>query len=503
MNDSLDELAAAARLLVEIAGPEPVHIEMSARGPKKYYDVHRALCEQDGRLHLLGWRTKGATLRHPDDMTRALCYDADTPGDWQRLQEAARALAASGYTPLLEVSPAGRGGHLWIIYTDLVCAAWARWHVLELAPQLAEIAESWPNAGPRAHKVRLPGGKYVQPGLSQWCILSDGRGSMLTTDGRSAARVLLDFQTSVALIPAYRPEPGSFVQGSGASMVYNATTQRQHGQGDLGEVDKWWRKKYNRFLWFQFTPQQLAALYNERHPLQEMLQLEPHGMAFSPSVQERTPSTAITKDGKAWVDFSARVRQRDGKHDGGDILELVARRNGETRAAKAGTMREIARDLVHEAKGALETAAVSGKLPPTWVASIMTEAGWQQYHRMHEVSGGEAKSTASSSWGVAGFHPSMETDEALTHQAEQGPAHLANAPSSVQSHAKQKQGALDALATEIGADLGEPCKRCGCTLYYQSGSYSMCHRCFPRPTRFGSLSNEQWARLLDFFPGCK
>jgi hypothetical protein len=37
-----------------------------------------------------------------------------------------------------------------------------------------------------------------------------------------------------------------------------------------------------------------------------MLPLEKNGMAFSPSVAERTPSTAITNDGLAWVDFSAR-----------------------------------------------------------------------------------------------------------------------------------------------------------------------------------------------------
>ena len=99
-----------------------MHIEMSARGPKKYYEVHRRFDERDARAHLAGERTKGATLRYPDGKTRALCYDADTPDDWQCLQEAARILARYGYLPLLEVSPVGRGGHLWIIFTDLVCA---------------------------------------------------------------------------------------------------------------------------------------------------------------------------------------------------------------------------------------------------------------------------------------------------------------------------------------------------------------------------------------------
>ena len=104
-------LDAAARLLVQIAGPEPVHIEMSARGPKKYYDVQRAITERDTRAHLLGRSTRGATLRHPGGMTRALCYDADTPDHWLRLVEAAWKLAEkldAAYVAFLrEYPPAG------------------------------------------------------------------------------------------------------------------------------------------------------------------------------------------------------------------------------------------------------------------------------------------------------------------------------------------------------------------------------------------------------------
>src|SRR5260370_4243570 len=99
-------MAAAAALLVEMAGPEPVHIEMSARGSKKYYDVARPLTERDARAHLAGRSTRGATLRHPGGMTRALCYDADTCENWLRLVEAAWKLAEQGYPPPLEASPA-------------------------------------------------------------------------------------------------------------------------------------------------------------------------------------------------------------------------------------------------------------------------------------------------------------------------------------------------------------------------------------------------------------
>jgi hypothetical protein len=491
-----DDLVAAARLLVAIAGPLPVHIEMSARGPKKYYEVQRAFAERDGRLHLAGWRTKGATLRYPDGMTRALCYDADAPTDWQRLQEAARALAACGYAPLLETSPVGRGGHLWIIYSGLVEASWAQHHAMALAPELQEIRECWPGA---AHKVRLPGGKYVQPGFAAWCTLADAAGTVLATDGASAARVLLDFQTAAEVVPASPVAMSLALQGGERVDMPNRQEQEaERHERSLGQVDSRWYEQYGRSLWFQFTPGQLAALYNERHPLPELLPLEQNGMAFSPSVEEHTPSTAITKDGLAWVDFSARTSQPGGKHDGGDALELVARRNGETKANKRGTMQQAARALVREAKAALEEAARAGLPPPSWVASIMTEAGWQHYQRLCDA--GQCEIQAAARREERGVHQATAPNEAPRQTTEQRRVPLAPAMADAPHDAKQKHDSPEALAAELSAEIGEPCQRCGCIFYYQSEPYRMCHWCLPRPARFGRLSGEQRARLQAFLP---
>lgn len=315
-----DAFANAAKLLVDIAGPEPVHIEMSARGPKKYYDVHRPLNERDARAHLLGYRTKGATLRYSHGRTRALCYDADTPDDWQCLQEAARIVARQGYWPLLEVSPVGRGGHFWIIFTDLVYADATQRHILSLAPTLQKISEYWPGSGPRATKVRLPAGKYVKPGFAAWCMLTDAQGTHLSIHEPGAAHVLLANQTSVELLPEAALEHGEGgPEGQFATKPDRQKTRVQSGAHVvMGQVDSRWQQQYQKStLWFQFTPGKLAGLYNERYPLSEMLLLEQNGMAFSPSAQERTPSTAMTEDGQAWVDFSAQSRQPDGKYDGG------------------------------------------------------------------------------------------------------------------------------------------------------------------------------------------
>ena len=219
-------------------------------------------------------------------------------------------------------------------------------------------------------------------------------------------------------------------------------------------------------------------------------------MAFSPSVPERTPSTAITGDGQAWVDFSARSLQPNGKHDGGDALELAARRNGESKAAKSNTLREAARMLVREARNALEGAARAGEEPPAWVAQIMTEAGWQRYHSLC------AKSTATqtTSRGVTGFQPAGLTTHAGQEQIASTIACPLVTTGAASSTSDQGQDSLEVLAAAIDAQIGEPCSRCGCTLFYQSGLYRMCHLCYPRPVKFGRLTDEQWQQLRSLFP---
>ena len=488
--------SAVLQLLVDIAGPEPVHIEMSARGPRKYYDVHRRFDERDARAHLHGYRTKGATLWYPCDRTRALCYDADTRDDWHYLQEAAYIMAAHGYLPLLEASPAGRGGHLWIIFEELVCAKATQHHLLSLAPPLQEISEYWPR---RAQKVRLPAGKYVKPGFAAWCTLMNSQGTILATYGQAAAHVLLAYQTPVErLSEATRKQYENRVDAACNHIPDKQKLQMQaRTHLDMGQVDTRWQKQYNsNALWFQFTPRQLAALYNERHPLTEVLTLEQNGMAYSPSVEERTPSTAITNDGQAWVDFSARSLRPDGKHDGGDALELEARRNGETRTAKSHTLREAARALVHEARGALEMAARAGECPPTWVAQIMTEAGWQRYHSLRAESTAVTKALR----GVTGFLSPGATRHVGLEQAGLPIANPIQTTSVVSSTSEQVQDPVGALAAALGSQIGKPCNRCGCTLFYLSGPYQMCHLCYPRPARFGRLTDEQWQQLQRLFP---
>jgi hypothetical protein len=377
----------------------------------------------------------------------------------------------------------------------------AQRHLLSLAPCLQTIAEYWPGTGPRANKVRLPAGKYVQPGFAAWCTLTDAQGTHLSTDGPGAACVLLAHQTPAELVPEVPIVNETLGKPEGLEgKCSRQKTQVQAGACVVvGQVDTRWQQQYTRStLWFQFTPRQLAALYNERHSLSDLLPVEQNGMAFSPSVQERTPSTAITRDGMAWVDFSARSLQPDGKHDGGDALELAARRNGEPKTAKSATLREAARMLVREARDALERAARAGEQVPTWVAEILTEAGWQRYRSLRTEAARAVAGTTSR--GVAGCTSAAIPMQAAQEQIPPEAAQPAPAMQVVSSESSQEQDSPLALATEIGAHIGEPCSRCGCTLFYRSGSYRMCHQCFPRPVKFGRLTDEQWLRLRELFP---
>jgi len=404
-------LTAAARLLVEIAGPAPQHIEMSRRGPKKYYTVARALTLNDARQHLRGIKTRGALCSHPGDQARALAYDADDQQHWELLRQAARQLAAAGYRPLLEPSPRGRGGHLWLLFTALVDAQAARQHAHSIAPELTSITEYWP--GPPGvtgwNRIRLPGGRYIAPGLSAWCKLYDADGQELARDGISAARVLLDYQTPAELVPTLPlPDQQSVSDpwpavtparpARQSDMELHITTRQEPEQPqDQGEREKRNRPALrnaapgpasaNRFLWFRYSAAQLAEWFNERHTLEELHPREPGprgGMAYSPSVSERTPSTGYhdTPGGERWTDFSARARRSDGRPDGGDALELYIRlRSG----SKAAILRELGREMVSEARAELEAAARSGVQPRALVEQITTAAGWEHYRELAQA----------------------------------------------------------------------------------------------------------------------
>ena len=97
---------------------------------------------------------------------------------------------------------------------------------------------------------------------------------------------------------------------------------------------------------------------------------------------EHTASLGLCEDG--WVDFGASARRSDGKQDGGDALELTVRVNNEP---KSEVMRELARQLVSEAREAVESAAHCGEQPPQWVQAFMSKAGWEHYHHLREEVG--------------------------------------------------------------------------------------------------------------------
>lgn len=392
------DLAQAAHLLLAIAGPAPEHIEMSRSGPAKYYSVAHAITLDECARHLQGIKTRGATLRHPEHMTRALAFDADVyrlyPG-WWWMTGAAQQLSEVGYRVLLEPSPAGRGGHLWILFDDLVDVRAARRHVCEIAPVLRDVKEYWP--GPEHvetwNKVRLPGGRYVSPELSAWCRLYDANSQELARDGLAAARVLLANQTPVGIVPWYSPDDLLDVAVAPPALAADRPpdrlappTQVHPAASQKIAADSRQQEKYalaNRFLWFHYTPRQLADWYNERHSADDLIDFDRSGMANAGEIgrPELTPSLARTRDGQHWTDFGAGALHDDGRTDGGDVLELLVRMND---GRKAEILRQLGQEMIVEARADLERAARSGVLPSPWVQHIMSEAGWTHYWRLRK-----------------------------------------------------------------------------------------------------------------------
>src|SRR5260370_32143093 len=113
--------------------------------------------------------------------------------------------------------------------------------------------------------------------------------------------------------------------------------------------------------------------------VQDMEPTEKNGMGLVSWRGEHTASVGLREDD--WVDFGASARRNDGKQDGGDALELTVR---VTEDAKPEVMRQIARQLVHEARVAMEHAASNGEQPPQWVQTFMSPAGWEHYSTLQE-----------------------------------------------------------------------------------------------------------------------
>jgi transcription initiation factor TFIIIB Brf1 subunit/transcription initiation factor TFIIB len=468
-----DLMERAAALLVEIAGDQPLHAEMNMRDkhgqPLKYGPVRHPFGLADARLHLSGKRTKAVQMLRSDGKTRALCYDADTDDDWRSLLDAAHLLASTGYIPLIEDSPAGRGGHLWIIYTDLVDAGAAHRQVREIAPMLASLAEYWPHA---KQNIRLPGGRYVTPGFSQQCKLYDAIGGLVAETRREVARALLVMQTPAAIVPDYPPDPEPGQRSATPQLPDGETSRgKEHDQAqvcqaekpassfgvDRGKtqfelsnkgyelagdpvVDEHWIAKYGDVrttpLWFAITEEYAAAWFNEHHPLESIRPREANGMAYSPNGDERTPSTSYrqTPDGERYTDHSTHGRRPDGTHDSGDALELACKVWG---VSKSELLRETTRRILNQARAAMESAADAGQPLPAWLLQptcIITRAGRRKYAELlaegkREVSNQEADAIPSAATaselalpagGLTGFYP--DSPSGVPYEEEgQGP----------------------------------------------------------------------------------
>jgi hypothetical protein len=132
----------------------------------------------------------------------------------------------------------------------------------------------------------------------------------------------------------------------------------------------------------------------------------------------------------------------------------------------------------------------------------MSSAGWERYGQLRQEYGHQVQRPGAPPTSEA----TIQIQERETHTANDYPEHAGEVVgfypdqggdpvSKIQTSQDTQEAQAreldtpEALAAKIGAEMGEPHERCGCTLYYRSGTYQLCHLCLPRPLRLGGLSD--------------
>jgi hypothetical protein len=394
---AVSELDEAAAQLAAIAGAEDCYIIMPPTGPNKYVWVHGALTAKIVRKHLEGTGPiVGAELRQRNGYTQALAFDVDTAAGWDTLNAAARALAASGARPLLVRSPAGRGGHLWLLFDQPVSACLAFYAAYHRAPMLTAILEYWPRDSRLA--VRLPGGFYRSAARGQpvaaWCpvalIAADVPPAYVT--GADVAHLLLLARTPHSWAESQpqavpqatatsRPVPGSPPRRLlSTTTAPSASAEHPVMMRSLppAAADPYWQARHihdRHTLWFWITDRDAVTWFNSRTTARDLLPPADNGYGLARWRNERTASVGYRPDG-GWVDHGAGGRRADGQPDGGDPLDLYCRVEHIDRPQ---ALRRIVRNMVAQARAELEAAARAGRHPAPWVCRICSPAGWARY----------------------------------------------------------------------------------------------------------------------------
>lgn len=176
---------------------------------RKYTTVRRHPTLADCAGHLAGRYTVGGYLTHGAraELARAICYDADDPAGYARIEAAAWQLRTAGARPLLEQTPlpedaehAG-GGKLWLVFPIPV-----RWSDAQATAECHASGlrglEHFPPG-----RVRLPGGLYRR-GLNVWSELcAPGAADPNWYTGALAIRTMIEQETPIAwvTIPSWHP----------------------------------------------------------------------------------------------------------------------------------------------------------------------------------------------------------------------------------------------------------------------------------------------------------
>jgi hypothetical protein len=113
-------------------------------------------------------------------------------------------------------------------------------------------------------------------------------------------------------------------------------------------------------------------------------------------------------------------------------------------------MREIARQLVSEARQAMERAARCAEQPPPWVQTFMSPAGWHQYHHLRNEAVAVILEPAPQTGGVGGLYPSDIAIPVSHPHASQEPRQPGEAVQAGPRETHRPHETVEALAAEPG-----------------------------------------------------
>ncbi len=316
--EAVAPLDAAVNALAPALSVFPDAVQMRQRqteSDSKYTSLGFALTPKHVKAHLEGKATLGTGLCWDDPTMpsgracRAIAWDSDDHFD--KLMHAAHRLAGKGLRTLLIQNPVdATRGHLWALLDAPIDATSALAVAEHLAPELAGLAERFPNPNmTNGGRLRLPGGCYLPVGA----VPTPVRVALVTADGPLTWHEGTDPHAWAAIAGAVNTAAAITATWAPPDTRERLIPKHKRAQPH--------RRKPKRPAWRGRAGDDFFAQFNAAHPIESLVDvLGNHKFRAPWRADERTASVHLFDDGH-WHDFGPGNRH-------GDAFDLWAALNG-------------------------------------------------------------------------------------------------------------------------------------------------------------------------------